>query len=92
LVRINLIFRSLNLVACGFPENPTLFDLIRGNKVNKVCGGVWRAATEVEEKENKVLFGADGSFGAELVSSGWRITCSIVVLSPRRPPAGGSPA
>jgi len=23
--------------------------------VNKVCGGVWRAATEVEEKENKVF-------------------------------------
>jgi hypothetical protein len=55
LVRINLIFRSLTLVAFGFPENPTLFDLVTGNKVYKVCGGVWRAATEVEEKENKVF-------------------------------------
>jgi hypothetical protein len=26
------------------------------------------------------VFGADGSFGAELVSTGWRITCSVVVL------------
>jgi hypothetical protein len=32
--------------------------------VNKVCGGVWRAATEVEEKENKVFLERTVPLGA----------------------------
>jgi hypothetical protein len=67
-----------------FPENPTLFDLVMGNKVNKVCGGVRRVATEVEEKENKVYFGADGSFGAELVILNHLLNCCFITQSSSR--------
>ncbi|WP_372948552.1 hypothetical protein [Mariniphaga sp.] len=83
-VQINLIFRSLTLVVCGFPENPTLFNLITGNKVNKVCGGVWWAATEVEDEENKVYFGTDGSFGAELVILNHLLNCCFITQSSSR--------
>jgi len=78
-------FLVLTSVACGFPPEPWPYlSLFCGNKVNKVCDGVWRSATEVEEKENKVFFGADGSpMGIPsvlLVLSWWVwITCSVVV-------------
>jgi hypothetical protein len=46
-----------------------------------------RVATEVEKKENKVLFGAQGSFGAKLVILDHLLGCGLNFNHPVRQPA-----
>jgi hypothetical protein len=70
-------------------ETSTLFDLITRNKVNKVCGGVLRAATEVEDEGNMVFsertvlpWGYLSVFGIELVILIHLLICGIIHIQP----------